>query len=222
MEHSTQLSSSPLCSHPPGKPQQRQLRTDRQTDSSARHIPGCRALQHVPGHPKFAGKHGQGPGGVRSLAPPCPRRQQPWERKARTKMTFLLIQAIKNKVERGRSQLPTLPSSKAPNPLVLLVNHQAELVRAQPVSARQPAPGTAGTFPTFNISFWLSSSPRGCIPAGRNLQGPVLAALGITIQLQRCKNWDYRNSQTAMLSWAWKTKISNTGVCANIGLALSV
>lgn len=90
-------------------------------------------------------------------------------------MTFLLIQAIKNKVETSRSQLPTLPSSSAPapSPLLLLVNHLPERVQAQPVSPRQAAAGTAGTFPTFNISFWLSSSPCGCIPAGREREKPA-------------------------------------------------
>lgn len=37
--------------------------TDRQTDSSARHIPGCRALPHVPGHPVLPASTGRAPPG---------------------------------------------------------------------------------------------------------------------------------------------------------------
>lgn len=122
------------ASHPPGKPHQRQLRTDRQTDRqlSKTHpwLPSAPARARAP---LSAGKHGQGPAGARSLAPPCPRRQEPWERKARTKMTFLLIRAIKNKVERGRSRLPTLPSSSAPAP------------KPSPAAGESPARACAGT-----------------------------------------------------------------------------
>lgn len=210
MEHrprsSAQLRSFPLgsqlfpgstASHPPGKPHQRQLRTDRQTDRqlSKTHpwLPSAPARARAP---LSAGKHGQGPAGARSLAPPCPRRQEPWERKARTKMTFLLIRAIKNKVERGRSRLPTLPSSSAPAPKPSPAAGESP-ARACAGTAGEPSP--AGSWHSGHIphvqhfllafviperphSRWdgTGRSPRGPVPApGHHHPLPLLQKLGL-------------------------------------------
>lgn len=82
-------------------------------------------------------KHGQGPGGrgARSTLPSAP---EPWEREARTKMTFLLIWAAKNKAERaggGSRRCPARPR---------LLPGAASALNAAPAAGESPAPACAG------------------------------------------------------------------------------
>lgn len=190
--------------------------TDRQLSKTHPWLPSTPARARAP---RSAGKHGQGPAGVRSLAPPCPRRQQPWERKARTKMTFLLIQAIKNKVETRQVTAPDaaqlLGSSSQSPPAA-----GESPARACAGTAGEPSPGGcwhSGHIPhvqhfllAFIIPMWLHSCWEG---EGDARGGPVPAPLGITTQLQCCKNWDCGNSQTATLVALESQHPKHRGLC---------
>jgi len=79
--HKTQSSAEPAASHPPSKQQRTRLRTDRQLGTARRRLrststrAGASFCRQARARPRRGG----------GLAPPCPRRQEPWERKAKNK-----------------------------------------------------------------------------------------------------------------------------------------
>lgn len=139
----------------------------------------------MPAHPLLPASTGRARRGA-GAHPTLPAAPEPWESQGRTKMTFLVIRALKNKVERGRWRLPALPSAsplrRAPrlrlrNLLVLPMNHRPCVCGQSRRALRHPAgpgagpcPGASGSWQSrhiphvkhFLLPFIIPERPRRC------------------------------------------------------------